>query len=96
MGSDYSSDYGLIGGGLPSMAPFFWLFGIAMLVLLIGVGWSEYQESQTIYEMPDGIMCETKVMHGGGLFSGASTFEFRFCENGEKYINPEHFEEIRK
>ncbi len=85
------NNYGLCGGGLPSMAPFFWVAGIAMFILLCFAGWSEYQESQTIYEMPNGIMCESKVMHGGGLFSGSSTFEFRDCENGEKYINPEHF-----
>ncbi len=91
-----SDDYGLTGGGLPSMAPFMWIAGIAIFIVLCFAGWAEWQESQTVYEMPNGVMCETKIMHGGGLFSGASTFEFRFCEDGEKYINPESFEEIKK
>lgn len=88
-------DHGL--GGPPiSLSPFFWVLGITLAVIIGCMFYAEYQESQVIYEMPDGIMCENKLMHGGGIFSGSSTFEFRFCENGEKYINPEHYEEIRK
>lgn len=90
-----SSDYGL-DVGLPSLAPFMWILGITMFVLLCFAGWSEYQESQTVYEMPNGVICDLKVMRGAGLFSGASTFEFRDCEDGEKYINPESFEELKK
>jgi len=90
------SDLDSLGGGLPSMAWLFWVIGI-IVVLVIGVMiYTQYQESHTIYEMPNGIICDLKMMRGGGLFSSGATFEFRQCEDGEKYINPESFEEIRK
>jgi len=44
----------------------------------------------------NGVICKLKLMRGGGAFSSGSTFEFRQCEDNEKYINPESYEEIRK
>ena len=46
--------------------------------------------------MPNGVICDLKVMVGGGAFSGSSTFEFKQCEDREIYINPESFLEIKK
>ena len=85
-----------LGGGLPNLDGLFYLF---IAVCILGIGFAIYaavQESQTVYEMPNGVMCDLQVMRGGGILSGSSTFEFRRCDDGEIYINPEHFEEIRK
>lgn len=82
--------------GLPNFDVLFYLI-IALVIFSIGLMiYGQYEESKFVYEMPNGVICEQKLMRGGGAFSVGSTFEFRQCEDGEKYINPEHFEEIRK
>lgn len=88
-------NYGL-SSSLPDFTPFFWMLGIVMAILMGCLLYAEYQESQTVYEMPNGIICESKMMRGGGLMSSGATFHFSKCKDGEKYINPEHYEEIRK
>lgn len=83
-------------GGLLGFGWIIWLFVIALGLFLIGAFYMEYQESHTVYEMPNGIICDLKIMRGGGAFSSASTFEFKQCEDGEIYVNPESFLEIKK
>jgi len=90
------SDLDTLGGRLPSMTWLFWIVEI-VIILIIGVMICvQYQESHTVYEMPNGIICDIKVMHGGRLFSATSTFEFKRCDDGEIYVNPESFLEIKK
>ena len=85
-----------LGSGLIDLTWLWVMMGILFFILIGFMFYEEWEEQQTIYEMPNGIICESKFMRGGGAFSSGSTFEFRQCEDGEKYINPEHFEEIRK
>lgn len=87
---------GGLNNSLPSFDGFFWIMGFLILLIIGIVIYTQYEESQTIYEMPNGVMCELKLLKGGGLFSSGSTFHFSECEDGEKYINPEHYEAIRK
>jgi len=91
MGSEYGLD-----SGLPDLTYIFVIIGIGAIMILGLVLWGEYQESQTIYKMPNGVICELKLMKGGGAFSIGSTFEFKQCRDGKKYINPEYYKEIKK
>lgn len=66
---------------------------IAWLTLSISIiCWvvdSSDKEFRTRYEMPNGIVCNSSIITGGGF--GGATHEFYRCSDGRRYVNPEYY-----
>ena len=63
-----------------------------LIAILIGV--SIVENSNTDYKMPDGVICKSDTITGGGF--GGATHEFSKCSNGKVYINPETYLEVKE
>ena len=51
-------------------------------------------ESATFqYEMPNGVVCDHKELVTAGF--GGAGIEFKRCNDGKNYINPENYRRIR-
>lgn len=74
------------------------IFGFSV-VLLIAVsisiyGFYEVRDTlNTRYKMPNGIVCKSSTITGGGF--GGATHEFYGCSDGKRYVNPETYRKYR-
>jgi len=71
------------------------VFGIVIILAIILIAYVAIAltigviiEHNNSYEMPNGVVCEDKI-------SSDSGYKFINCNDGERYINPEHYRVVR-